>query len=187
MSLRSVSQKCCSKVSLTSVEQNCRSEVSIRSVLRYVCRNVVLLRSVAQKLDFSSIAQKPLRSVDEQCGSEVLTRCSELSISSVNQKCESKVLLGKRRSEVSLRKIDHKYCLESAAQECQPEMLLSSVAQKCQFSVAQKCRSVSMGSVDQKCWLEVCVTPKCSRSSVAWKCLTKISLSSVSSRSVECG
>ena len=70
-----------------------------------------------------------LRKVDQK-------KCrSKVSLTSVNQKCGSEVLL---------------------TQKCRSDVLPRSVAQKCQFS-KQCCSEVSFRSVDEQCGSEVLV------------------------------
>ena len=118
MSIRSVVQKCRSKVSLRSMGQ-CESEVwfssfaqvSLKSVK---CQSEVLLRKVDQKKCRSEVL---LRSVGQKkCGSEVLVRC---------------------RSEVSIRSV----LMRRVPQKCRSEVSIRSVAQKCRsdFSIQQCC------------------------------------------------
>ena len=162
VSIRSVAQevdqkKPLSEVSLRSVDQKkCGSEVLIRCRSKSSLRNVnccsevsMLLRNVAQKCQFSSVAQK--------CRSEVCW--SEVLLISVNQKCGSAVLLKlsirsvkheKGSSQVSVRSVDQKCCSEASLKSVNAAVLLRSVVQKCRSEV-------SFRGVDEQCGPEVLV------------------------------
>ena len=159
VSLRSVSQKCCSEVLLRSVEQNCCSEVSIVlqsgvSVIAQRRRSEASLRSVAHVAEIRVWKRcSNCRTAAQCCPEALLTRVAQKCRSKASLTCVcvcvcSEVLLGsadqKHRSEVWLRTVD---------QRCRSRVSMSSVESDVLLkSVARKCRSeVLLSSVDQKC------------------------------------